>query len=182
MESKNILVILSSPRSGGNSDSLAEAFIKGASEKGHQVNTIALRDYELQFCKGCLVCQKGKPCIINDNANEIIQEMKNSDIIVFVTPIYFYEMSGQMKTMIDRTNPLFADVYQFRDIYLLATSADEDESSMDGAIQGLKGWIKCFEKSSLKGVVKGLGIDQYGDIKKHSDVLKQAYLMGKEII
>lgn len=182
MENKNILVILSSPRLGGNSDSLAEAFIKGASEQGHQVKTVALRDYELQFCRGCLVCQKGKPCILKDSANEVIQLIKNADVIAFATPIYFYEMSGQMKTIIDRTNPLFVDDYQFRDIYLLATSADEDESSMDGAILGLQGWIKCFDKASLKGVVKGLGIDQYGDIKKHIDVLKQAYLMGKEII
>lgn len=111
----------------------------------------------------------------------IIEKMKKADVIVFATPIYFYEMSGQMKTLLDRTNPLFVDDYQFRDIYLLTTSADEDESSMDGAIKGLEGWIECFEKTELKGVIKGVGVDQYGDIVNHQDLLKKAYEMGKTV-
>lgn len=159
--SKNILVISSSFRSGGNSDQLADAFIKGAKESHHHITKIYLKDQNIHFCRGCLVCQNKKPCVIHDDANE---------------------MSGQMKTLLDRTNPLFVDDYQIRDIYLLTTAADEDESAMDGVILGLKGWIKCFDKMTLKGVVKGLGIDQYGDIEKDTHILKQAYIMGKNIV
>ncbi|WP_028044556.1 flavodoxin family protein [Candidatus Stoquefichus massiliensis] len=181
MSYKNILVISTSYRSGGNSDTLADAFIKGVQERGNLVTKMNLKDQDIHFCKGCLVCQNKKSCVIQDDGNEIVEKMKNSDVIVFATPIYFYEMSGQMKTLLDRTNPLFEDDYQFRDIYLLTTSADEDESSMNGAILGLEGWIKCFDGVSLKGVVKGVGIDQYGDIEKHTHILKEAYLMGKSI-
>ena len=181
MKNKKILIISSSFRLNGNSDTLADAFQKGALEKQHEVEKISLRDYDFHFCQGCLACQKGKPCVLKDDASFIIEKMKNSDVIVFVTPIYFYEMSGQMKTLLDRSNPLFVSQYQFRDIYLLATSAYDDETAMDGAILGLNGWIKCFEKASLKGVIKGLGLDQYGDVKKDTHILKQAYLMGKSI-
>ena len=102
-------------------------------------------------------------------------------MVVFATPIYFYEMCGQMKTLLDRTNPLFIQDYQFRDIYLLATCADENEDAIDIAIAGLQGWIQCFDKCKLKGVIKDLGIDQYGAIKEHNDKLQEAYELGKKI-
>lgn len=181
MMKKNILVISTSPRKHGNSDILADCFIKGAGEKGHNVEKITLIDKNIQFCKGCLVCQQMKPCIMDDDANEIVNKMKKADIVVFATPIYFYEMSGQMKTLIDRTNPLFVQDYQFRDIYLIATCADKGENSIDCAVKGLQGWIECFENTKLTGVIKGLGIDQYGDVKIHEDVMKEAYLLGKII-
>ena len=86
------------------------------------------------------------------------QTMRSAEVIVFATPIYFYEMCGQMKTLLDRTNPLFPSDYAFRDIYLLASAADGAESAMDGAVKGLQGWIDCFEKARLKGVVRGVGV------------------------
>ena len=105
--------------------------------------------------------------------------MLKADVIAFATPVYFYEMSGQMKTMLDRTNPLFPSDYAFRDIYLLATAADDQTDSMDGAIKGLEGWIRCFEKTRLKGVLRGLGIDGLGAAAKARELVESAYVMGK---
>ena len=90
--------------------------------------------------------------------------MLTADVIAFATPIYYYGMCGQMKTLLDRSNPLFPSDYAFRDIYLLATAADSAESSMDGAVKGLGGWIACFEKAALRGVVRGTGADGAGTI------------------
>ena len=75
--------------------------------------------------------------------------MKDADILVFASPIYFYEMCGQMKTLLDRTNPLFPSDCAVRDICLLATAADAGEQATDGAIRGLRGWIASREKASL---------------------------------
>lgn len=111
----------------------------------------------------------------------INEKMKTSDVIVFVTPIYFYEMSGQMKTLLDRSNPLYASDYQFRDIYLIATAADEDITCMDRAIEGLNGWIECFEHASLKGVIKGVGVDGFQEVKAKTKLLSLAYDMGKNV-
>ena len=178
--SKNVLIISTSLRKGSNSEILADAFAKGAKQKDNHVEKISLCDKTIQFCKGCLACLKTQRCVMHDDADMIAQKMRHADAIVFATPIYYYEMSGQMKTMLDRSNPLFESDYAFRDIYLLATAAEEEKSAMDGAIKGLKWWIDCFEKCSLKGVVYGLGADTAGSVQGTSAV-EEAYEMGKRV-
>lgn len=178
---KNILILSTSPRKGGNSEALADAFAEGAREAGHNAEKICLYDKNIQFCKGCLACQKTQKCVIQDDANAIVERMIRADVVVFATPIYFYEMSGQMKTLLDRTNPAFATQYKFRDIYLLATAADSNEASMDGAIKGLAGWIACFAGARLAGVVRGLGVDVIGSIQGTPAPLKQSYDRGRTI-
>ena len=178
---KKILIVSASMRKGGNSDILADEFQRGAVECGNDVGKINLIDKRIGFCKGCLACQSTQKCIIQDDANAIIEKMLHADVLVFATPIYFYEMCGQMKTLLDRTNPLFPADYSFRDIYLLAASADIDPASMDGAAKGLQGWLDCFEKTRLAGIVRGVGATKPGDIKKFDSLLQEAYQMGKSI-
>ena len=178
--SKKVLIISTSPRKGSNSDTLAEEFARGAREAGHEVEKISLRDKTIGFCRGCLACQKTGRCVIHDDADTIAQKMRTADVIVFATPIYYYEMSGQMKTMLDRGNPLYSSDYAFRDIYMLATAADTDDRAMDSAIRGLEGWISCFEKARLAGVVFGGGADAIGTIQGNP-ALKDAYEMGQQV-
>ena len=175
--SKNILIISTSLRFNSNSDLLAQSFEKGALEAGHLVERVTLRDKTIQFCKGCLSCVKTQKCVIHDDVNEIVDKMKEANVLVFSTPIYYYEMCGQMKTMLDRSNPLFPSDYAFRDIYLLATAADTEPTAMNGAIKGLQGWVDCFNKASLKGVVRGLGADALGSIAGNP-ALEEAYQTG----
>lgn len=176
---KKILVLSTSPRVGGNSERMADEFIKGAAEAGHEAEKICLYDKKIEFCKGCLACQHTKSCTIHDDASDIVERMRQAEVLVFATPIYFYEMSGQMKTLLDRTNPLFPGEYGFRDIYLLAASADGEDASMDGAVKGLEGWISCFELTHLAGVVRGTGADKKGEIEKNPEILGAAYEIGK---
>ena len=178
--SKQILVISTSPRKGGNSDMLAEELIRGAREAGNDVEKVTLYDKTIGFCKGCLTCQNTQRCVIHDDADTIAQKMLNADVLVFATPIYYYGMSGQMKTMLDRANPLYSADYRFRDIYLLAAAAEEDEHTPDGAVVGLQGWIDCFEKARLAGTVFAGGVTSVGEIQGHP-ALKQAYEMGKQM-
>lgn len=178
---KNILIISTSLRKGGNSEVLADEFKRGALANGHSVEKICLHDKKIGFCKGCLTCQATKSCVIKDDANAIVEKMQHADVLVFATPIYYYEMSGQMKTLLDRANPLFPADYSFRDIYLLAASADGDPASMDGAENGLKGWIRCFGKAKLSGVVRGAGATYLGDIRNFPSALREAYEMGKSV-
>ncbi len=173
---KKIIIISSSPRPTGNSNALADEFAKGAIQAGHEVEKITLFDKSLKFCVGCLSCQKTRKCVIKDDVADILPKLSSCDIIVFATPIYYYEMSGQMKTFIDRMNPLYDTDYKFTETYLLATAAENEESAIDGAINGLKGWIACFDRVKLSGVVRGVGATSLGDIsQKH---LKEAFEMG----
>ena len=178
--SKQILVISTSPRKSGNSDMLAEELIRGAREAGNDVEKVTLYDKTIGFCKGCLTCQSTQRCVIHDDADTIAQKMLNADVLVFASPIYYYGMSGQMKTMLDRANPLYSADYRFRDIYLLTAAAEEDEHTPDGAVTGLQGWIDCFEKARLAGTVFAGGVTSVGEIHGHP-ALKQAYEMGKQM-
>ena len=178
--SKKILILSSSYRKGGNSEQLAAAFARGAEEAGHEVETIYLRDKEIGFCRGCVACLKLGHCVIQDDAVEIAAKMHDADVLVFATPVYYYSVSGQLKTMLDRANPLFPSDYQFRDIYLLASAAEEDEHTVDGAVTGLQGWIDCFEKARLAGTVFAGGVTTVGEIQNHP-ALEQAYELGKHV-
>lgn len=178
---KNILVISTSPRKGGNSETLSDAFIRGAEEAGHKVEKVCLYDKTIGFCKGCLTCLKSHRCVIHDDADVIAQKMRKADVLVFATPIYYYEMCGQMKTMLDRANPLYDSDYQFREVYLLATAAETEESAIDGAVKGLSGWIECFPNSRLAGTVFGGGADAVGTIQG-SSALEKAYELGKAVL
>ena len=113
---KKILIISTSLRPNANSEILAHETEKGAKDSGHEVEFVTLKDKTIKFCKGCLACQKLGKCVIDDDANEITNKMKNADVIIWATPVYYYEMSGQMKTLIDRANSLFATGHEFKEV------------------------------------------------------------------
>ena len=179
--SKKVLVISTSLRKGGNSETLAMRFAKGAQESGNSVEFVSLADKTIGFCKGCLACQKTRRCVIRDDADTIREKALTADVLVFATPVYYYEMSGQMKTLLDRLNPLFPSDYAFRDVYLIATAADGEKAAMDGAVNGLKGWISCFGQAKLKGVICGTGVTDMGEINGMEAMLQEAYLAGKAV-
>ncbi len=177
---KKVVVISTSLRCGSNSETLAKYFAKGAEEAGNSVTFISLKDKKIGFCLGCLSCQKKGSCVIKDDAIEIEQEVMNADVVVFSTPIYYYEMSGQMKTLLDRMNSLYAKDYKFRDVYMLSVAAEDEESTPKRAESGLKGWIECFENVKLKGTLFCGDVNKPYDIDGN-DKLNDAYEMGKNI-
>lgn len=177
---KKVLIISTSLRGQSNSEVLADAFLSGAADAGHHVEKITLKDKSLAFCKGCLACQRTRKCVIQDDAVEIAEKMCHADVIAFATPIYYYEMSGQLKTLLDRANPLFASDYAFRSIYMLTTAAEDEVTVPEKAVSGLNGWIDCFEKAKLAGTVFAGGVGGVGEMEGHP-ALQEAYDMGKSI-
>lgn len=178
--SKKILIISTSLRGCSNSETLADSFMAGAKAAGNEVEKISIKDKTIAFCKGCLACQTLGHCVIKDDAIEIAEKMKTADVIVFATPIYYYEMSGQMKTLLDRANSLFPSDFAFRDIYFLSSAAEDNEGVDERAIYGLEGWIACYAKCHLTGTVFAGGVNAAGEIEGHP-ALKKAYDMGAEI-
>ena len=163
--SKKVLIISASLRDHSNSEALADSFMAGAEAAGNEVQKISLKDKTIAFCKGCLACQTLGRCVIQDDAVEIAERMKTADAIVFATPIYYYEMSGQMKTLLDRVNSLFPTDYAFREIYFLSSAAENEEGVDERAIHGLEGWIVCYEECHLAGTVFAGGISEAGEIE-----------------
>ena len=178
--SKRILIISSSPRKGGNSETLAAAFAKGAQAAGHQVETIYLREKQVGFCKGCFACLKLGHCVIEDDAVEIAAKMHDTDVLVFATPVYYYCISGQLKTMLDRANPLFDTDYAFTKAYLLAAAAEAEPETVEGAEKTIQGWVDCFPRCQLVETIFAGGVNDIGEIAGHP-ALERAYQVGKEI-
>ena len=178
--SKNVLIISSSPRKGGNSETLAAAFAKGAQDAGNRVETIRLREKQIGFCKGCFACHELGRCVIKDDAVEIAAKMHDADVLVFATPVYYYSVSGQLKTMFDRSNPIFDTDYAFTKVYLLASATDSGPETVTGAVKAVQGWVDCFERCELAGTVFAGGVSNVGDIAGHP-ALEKAYQMGKEV-
>ena len=97
-----IVLLEGSPNKNGSSNMLAEQFRKGAEEAGHSVQVIDAAHADIHPCIGCIHCGYEGPCVQKDDVNKIRQTILAADMMVFVTPLYYYGMSAQLKTLIDR--------------------------------------------------------------------------------
>lgn len=178
--SKEVLVISGSPRIGGNSDYLCDEFIKGAKESGHNTQKVNLTSLSIKYCSGCGVCNNTHSCVMKDDMADLLDKMVKADVIVLATPVYFYSMNGQLKTMIDRTVPRYTEISN-KDFYFILTAADASKASMEKTIEGLRGFTEdCLTNPHEKEVICGLGVWQVGEIKGNKAVI-QAYNAGKNI-
>ena len=179
---RNILIAVGSGISGANTDRLAEAFARGAADAGHTVRKIFLGKGELKGCRGCGACQKGGGCAIRDIMQEAYPLFDACDTLVLASPLYFWALSGQIKTFFDR---LYAfsreDIYPHRDTVLLMTAGDDGEHTFDHAldyyrfISSALGWtdLGSCHAGGCKG---GPGRHEIPDA-----ALERAYQLGRNL-
>ncbi|MDE6000230.1 MAG: flavodoxin family protein [Bacteroidaceae bacterium] len=178
---KKVIIISTSLRRGSNSEMLADQFAEGAKAAGNEVEKVSLVGKNIQFCKGCFGCHDLGRCVINDDVNAIMAKVMGADVVVWATPIYYYEMSGQMKTLIDRMNAMYEQDYQFRDVYLLTTAAEDEEETPKRTEAGLTGWIDCYPKSRLAGTLFCGGVNEAREIEGNPK-LQEAFELGRSIV
>jgi multimeric flavodoxin WrbA len=177
---KKVLAISSSPRRGGNSDLLCEQFVLGARQAGHPAEKIFLKDLKINYCTGCGTCYRGgKPCPQRDDTAGVLEKMIAADVIVMGTPVYFYTLCAQMKTLIDRTCSRYREI-SHKEFYFVLAAADSNPRAMERTLESFRGFTSCLNGAKEKGVIYGVGAWHVGDIKG-SDTMKQAVEMGKAI-
>ena len=141
---------------------------------------IYLRYKRIEYCTGCGTCSvHNKPCPQKDDATGVIDKMVAADAIVMATPVYFYTMSAQMKTLIDRCCSLYTKMSN-KDFYFIATAAEEDKKLMERTIDTFQGFLDCLENPTIKGVVLCAGAWHVGEVKDNP-AMSEAYEMGKGI-
>jgi multimeric flavodoxin WrbA len=178
--SKNIVVLSASPRKGGNSDILCDEFILGAEGAGHKAEKIFLRDKDINYCIACDTCQgNGGKCAQNDDMGEIMDKMAAADVIVMATPVYFYTMNAQLKTLIDRTYARYTEISN-KEMYFILTAANPQKEAMERTVEGFRGFTSCLNGADEKGIIYGTGAWNVGDIKE-SEAMAEAYEMGKNV-
>lgn len=176
--SKKILILSGSPRKGGNSDLLCDEFMRGAQESGNDVEKIFIRDKKIGYCTACYYCRDtGKGCAIKDDMAEILDKMLEADVIVMSSPVYFYSIDAQMKTVIDRTVAKWRDIKN-KEFYYIMTAAEESDTVMDCTLECFRGLAVCLDGSVEKGVIYGKGVYEAGAVKD-MPIMKEAYEMGK---
>lgn len=177
---KKVLILSASPRKGGNSDILCDEFIRGAAEAGNKAEKIRIAEKQIGYCTACYACSETHECVQNDDMTSVLDKMLNADVIVLATPVYFYTMCAQMKTLIDRTFPRYTEIAG-KDFYYIATMADTENAAMDRTFEGLRGFsLECLNGTREKGVIYGSGTWEIGDVKGTA-AMKQAYTMGKRV-
>ena len=178
--SKTVLVLSASPRKNGNSDLLCEQFVLGAKETGHHAEKIFLKDKKINYCTGCGTCLNGKKnCPQKDDMAEVLEKMIAADVIVMATPVYFYTMNAQMKTLIDRSCSRYTEISD-KEFYFILAAADSNKQAMERTLEGFRGFTSCLASPEEKGIIYGVGAWHVGDIKK-SGAMQQAFEMGKNV-
>lgn len=149
---KNILIISSSPRKKGNSQILCEQFKKGAEAKGHQVKIVRIMEQNIGFCRACDGCMRnGGTCVLKDDMAEILKMFQKADVLVLATPVYFYGISAQMKTFIDRTYPIWQHLGKKEVYYIISAGLGED--IIERSLGDLNGFVEHLEEYRIAGKI-----------------------------
>jgi multimeric flavodoxin WrbA len=179
---KKILILMGSPRKGGNTDRLCDEFINGARETGHDAEKTYLKDKKINGCLGCSACRRnGGKCVQKDDMSGLYEKMKAADVIVFASPVYFYTWNAQIKAVIDRTFALESELTN-KTFYLLSAGGAPEEKYMTIMIDCFRKYISCFRAGGNQegGYVFGYGTDKPDDIIG-SPAMQQAYELGRKI-
>ena len=127
-----IVVIEGSPNRNGSSNLLAAEFIRGAEEAGHTVHTVNAAHADIHPCTGCIHCGYNGPCVQKDDMETIRPQILDADMLTFVTPLYYYGMSAQLKTLIDRFCAFNGQIQRKRmKSALLAVAWNDDNWTFD---------------------------------------------------
>ena len=177
--SKKVVILSSSPRKGGNSETLCDRFLAGAVEAGHQAEKIVLAEKKINYCTGCYDCRSTGQCVQKDDMAPILDSMEAADVIVLATPGYFYNMCGQLKTMIDRGVARYRKIAD-KEFYFILTSGNGKKAALEPVLVGLRAVLSCYPGAKQKGVVYGTGTGAIGDVLT-TPAMQQAYEMGKAV-
>jgi multimeric flavodoxin WrbA len=153
--------------------------MQGAIEANHQVEKVVLAEKKINYCAGCYGCGGNGECVQKDDMSHILDSMMAADVIVLATPVYFYTMCAQMKTVIDRTFARYTKITN-KDFYFILTAAVSKKAALERTIEGFRGFTSCLPGAKEKGIVYGTGAWEVGDILR-SPAMDQAYEMGKRL-
>jgi multimeric flavodoxin WrbA len=180
---KEILVLTGSPRRKGNSDQLADAFIRGAVSAGHTVHKFEAAYKNISGCRGCNMCWSSgiDPCVVKDDFFELAPLLEKCALAVFVSPVYFWGFTAQLKAAWDRFYPYCKPEgkkrFALRESALLLTLGDADDATYQHAAGAYKD-IADYLGWKDRGIIAAKGVNGKMDILK-SEALAQAEALGK---
>lgn len=175
-----VVVLNGSPRRGGNTDMLADAFVSGASEE-NDVVVFEVADMDISPCIGCEACSGsgGHACIHSDDMSRIYGALSEADVLVLATPVYFYGASSQLKKVVDRLHTPMRDGFRIRHAALLSVGAASIPDLFDPIVMQYRMALRFFGIEDLGTVLVG-GVRGKGDIAGNP-ALDEAYALGRSV-
>ncbi|HPO14561.1 MAG TPA: flavodoxin family protein [Candidatus Hydrogenedentes bacterium] len=186
-----IVAVLGSPRLNGNSAYIAERFLETARNLGAETQSFALNTLTYRGCQACRACKKtSEVCVLQDDLTEVLEAVRNAEAIVFASPVYFADVSGQMKLFIDRTycfltpdfhsNPNGSRLLPGKTAIFILTQGFPETVFADvfPRYQGVMRFIG-INKTYL---IRGCNLAKPDDILKHEDLLKQTEALAVHIM
>ena len=176
-----ITVITGSARKNGTSNYMADEFIRGAEESGHEVYRFDSARADVKHCLGCNACGMGaKPCIHKDDFAQLREHLLNSDVVAFVTPMYYFGMSSTLKKVIDRFYSIDPQLKEKNNKGILISvqhaPVDAVKDALNNHYQTILSWLNMENA----GIINAIGIESVEHLKQ-TPYPKQAYELGKSL-
>ncbi len=175
-----IIIVESSPHKKGSSNLLADNFIKGAEEKGHEITVFDAGHSDIRPCLGCSSCSMNGTCVQKDDMSDFQKDLLNSDMVVFVTPLYYFGVSAQLKTVIDRFYNINLKLTSKNLKSVLIVAAWDDNSRTMKDIKEHYLTICKYLNFENKGMILGFGCGTV-DMTSSAQYPNKAYELGRSL-
>lgn len=186
-----IIAFLGSPRKEGNTEILLKEVVRGVEDSGLNVQVFDLNSMNIQPCQDCGGCEEEGKCIVSDDMDSIYEAIRTADRVILASPIFFFALSAQSKTMIDRCQSFWCEKYLLKRPIAMGKSGRKGLLLLIGGMKKEIG-SKCSESCasaffrtinvSEHAVLSFLGIDKKGEILNHPTALQEAFEAGRKLI
>jgi putative NADPH-quinone reductase len=190
-KSMNIVCLLGSPRDKGNSATIAKRFCETAEKLGSEVKTFALNNLNYQGCQGCMLCKtKLDRCALKDDLTEVLDAIRETDTLVLASPVYYWDVSGQLKTFLDRTfsflvpdfitNPIKGRLTPGKKLVLILAQNNPDPNSFSDIFPKFDYFFKAYGFTETH-LIRAFGVNEPGEVRTRDSVMKLAETTAETI-
>lgn len=184
--------LLGSPRPKGNSTIIAKRYCHAAEGLGSDVQTFKLNKLTYRGCQACMACKtKLDKCVLEDDLTEVLEAVREADVLVMASPTYYGDVSSQLKAFMDRTysylgsdyhtNPQPARLTPGKTLVFIQTQGDPRESAFSEVFPRYKSFFKWYGFGDIHSI-RACGMDEPGEVETHNDVLKKADETAQKIM
>ena len=186
-----IVSLLGSPRQRSNSSIIAERFCTTAQKHGAEVKTFTLNDLHFSGCQGCMACKtKLDRCALEDDLTEVLEAVHETDILILASPVYYWDVSAQMKAFLDRTfsflvpdfmnSPQASRLEPGKKLVFILAQNNPDKNSFTDIFPKFDYFFRAYGFNDTR-LIRAFGVGGPGEVENHKDVMDLAEKTADEI-
>ena len=179
--SRSVLGIVGSPRRNGNTEILVDVVLSAAEENGATTHKVILSKLDIGPCRACDACRKTGKCVQKDDMEELVIKMKNSDVLVLGTPIYWWGPTAQFKAFLDRWYGVYDQgIFKEKETVLVIPLEDTTESTYNPILNMFKAIMEYLHMNHVATVLAP-GVLERGAVRDHREFIDSAREIGRNL-